>query len=135
MVTKPKIDEGHAFDWGKTSHDYAVYRPGYPTSFYTVLHALEIGTPGQHILDLGTGTGVLARAFTKQGAHVTGVDIAEAQISAAQQLAAQERLDIHFATCAAEEAEFPPQSFDIISCGQSWLYFDMQRMIPLVKTW
>jgi cyclopropane fatty-acyl-phospholipid synthase-like methyltransferase len=135
MITKTKIDEGHAFDWGKTSPDYAVYRPGYPASFYTVLQAVGIGTPGQDILDLGTGTGVLARAFAKQGAHVTGVDIAEAQISAAQQLATQDHLDIHFITSAAEEAKFSPQSFDIISCGQSWLYFDTQRMIPLVKTW
>ena len=28
MITKPSIDEGHAFDWGRTSLDYAVYRPG-----------------------------------------------------------------------------------------------------------
>jgi len=135
MITKTNIDEGHAFDWGKTSPDYAVYRPGYPASFYTVLQALGIGTLGQDILDLGTGTGVLARTFAKQGAHVTGVDIAEAQIVAAQQLAAQENLDIRFSTCAAEDAIFPAQSFDIISCAQSWLYFDTQRMIPLVKTW
>jgi len=50
-----------------------VYRPGYPASFYTVLQAVGIGRPGQHILDLGTGTGVLARAFAKQGAHVIGL--------------------------------------------------------------
>src|SRR5262249_23987275 len=135
MITKTNIDEGHAFDWGKTSPDYAVYRPGYPASFYTVLQGLGIGTPGQDILDLGTGTGVLARAFAKQGAHVTGVDIAEPPIIAAQQLAAQEQLDVHFMACAAEVAAFPSQSFDIISCGQSWLYFDTQRMIRLVKTW
>jgi cyclopropane fatty-acyl-phospholipid synthase-like methyltransferase len=135
MVAKPTIDEGRAFDWGRTSPDYAVYRPGYPTSFYTVLQAVGIGTDGQDILDLGTGTGVLARAFAKQSAHVIGIDIADAQIAAAQQLAVQEHLNIRFMTCAAEEAEFPPQSFNVISCGQSWLYFDVQRMIPLVKTW
>jgi SAM-dependent methyltransferase len=135
MITKPKIDEGRAFDWGRTSPDYAVYRPGYPGSFYTVLQAVGIGTDGQDILDLGTGTGVLARAFAQQGAHVIGIDIAQAQIAAAQQLAAQDHLDIRFVACAAEDAEFPPQSFDIISCGQSWLYFDTQRMIPLVRTW
>jgi cyclopropane fatty-acyl-phospholipid synthase-like methyltransferase len=135
MVTRPEIDGGTAFDWGKTSPDYAVYRPGYPKSFYAILQAVGIGAPGQHILDLGTGTGVLARAFARQGAHVTGIDIADAQIVAARQLAAQEQLDIRFVTYAAEEAEFPPQSFEIISCGQSWLYFDTQRMIPLVKTW
>jgi SAM-dependent methyltransferase len=135
MITKPKIDEGRAFDWGKTSQDYAVYRPGYPASFYTVLQAVGIGRPGQEILDLGTGTGVLARSFATQGAHVIGIDIAAAQIVAAQQLAAQDRLPIRFITGAAEAAEFPPQSFDIISCGQSWLYFDAQRLIPLVKKW
>ena len=135
MITKTDIDGGHAFDWGKTSPDYAVYRPGYPASFYTVLQAVGIGTPSQDILDLGTGTGVLARAFAQQGAHVIGIDIAEAQIVTARQLAAQEHLDIRFMTCAAEEAAFPPQSFEIISCGQSWLYFDTQRMLPLIKTW
>jgi SAM-dependent methyltransferase len=135
MVTKPQIDAGHAFDWGKTSHDYAVYRPGYPTSFYTILHAVGIGTRGQDILDLGTGTGVLARAFAKQGAGVVAIDIATEQIDAARQLAFQEHLDIRFLTSAAEALEFPPDAFDVISCGQSWLYFDHQRIIPLVKTW
>jgi 2-polyprenyl-3-methyl-5-hydroxy-6-metoxy-1,4-benzoquinol methylase len=135
MITKTNIDEGHAFDWGKTSPDYAVDRPGYPASFYPVLQAMGIGRPGQDVLDLGTGTGVLARAFARQGAHVTGIDIADAQIVTAQQLAAQEHLAIRWATCAAEDADFPPQSFDIISCGQSWLYFDTQRMLPLVKMW
>jgi hypothetical protein len=43
MITKTNIDEGRAFDWGKTSPDYAVYRPGYPASFYTVLQAVGIG--------------------------------------------------------------------------------------------
>ena len=90
MITKTDIDGGHAFDWGKTSPDYAVYRPGYPASFYTVLQAVGIGTLSQDILDLGTGTGVLARAFAQQGAHVIGIDIAEAQIVTARQLAAQE---------------------------------------------
>lgn len=135
MITKTNIDEGRACDWGKTAPAYAVYRPGYPASFYAILQAVGIGTRGQDILDLGTGTGVLARAFAKQGACVIAVDIAAAQIDAALHLAAQEHLTVHFATCAAEEMEFSPQSFDIISCGQSWLYFDIQRMIPLVKTW
>ena len=111
MITKTNIDEGRTFDWGKTSPDYAMYRPGYPASFYTVLQALGIGTRGQDILDLGTGTGVLARAFAKQGACVIALDIAEAQIDAARHLAVQEHLTVHFATCAAEEAEFYPRSF------------------------
>ena len=60
MIIKTNIDAGHAFDWGKTSPEYAVYRPGYPASFYTMLQAVGIGTSSQDILDLGTGTGVLS---------------------------------------------------------------------------
>ena len=47
----------------------------------------------------------------------------------------EEYSHINFATCAAEDAAFPAQFFDIISCGQSWLYSDTQWLIPLVTTW
>lgn len=126
------IDNEREFDWGKTSQDYARYRPGYPESFYDVLAALGIGKPRQKILDLGTGTGVLARAFAKRGALVTGVDIAANQIAEAQALATREGLDVTFHTCAAEAIDFPDASFDVIAAGQSWLYFDASVMIPKV---
>ena len=128
----PHIDNERPFDWGKTSQDYAEFRAGYPESFYDVLSALGIGRPGQRILDLGTGTGVLARAFARRGARVTGVDIAANQIAAAQDLAAREGLDIGFHVCAAEAVEFPEASFDVVTAGQSWLYFDAAAMIPNV---
>jgi SAM-dependent methyltransferase len=108
------------------------YRPGYPESFYDVLAALGIGRPRQKILDLGTGTGVLARAFAKRGARVTGVDISEDQIAEAKALAAQEGLEIAFSVCAAEDVDLPDASFEVIAAGQSWLYFDAAVMIPKV---
>jgi len=126
------IDNARAFDWGKTSQDYAAYRAGYPEAFYEVLVALGIGKPGQRILDLGTGTGVLARAFARRGAFVTGIDIAANQIAAASALAAQEGLDIAFHVCAAESIDFPEGSFEVIAAGQSWLYFDAAVMVPKV---
>jgi cyclopropane fatty-acyl-phospholipid synthase-like methyltransferase len=126
------IDNEREFDWGKTSQDYTAYRPGYPESFYDVLASLDIGKPGQKILDLGTGTGVLARAFAMRGACVTAVDISENQIAEAKVLAAKEKLNISFRVCAAEDIEFPNASFEVISAGQSWLYFDTFVMIPKV---
>ena len=97
-----------------------------------MLAALGIGKPGQRILDLGTGTGVLARAFARRGAVVTGVDIAANQIAAAQSLAAREGLDIALQVSPVEAVDFPDASFDVISAGQSWLYFDASAMIPKV---
>jgi SAM-dependent methyltransferase len=86
----PAHDGDRIIDWGKTSGDYSTYRPGPPPSFYTRLAALSVGLPQQRILDLGTGTGVVARQFALQGAHVTGIDISEEQIAAARALAADE---------------------------------------------
>jgi len=97
-----------------------------------MLAALGIGKPGQRILDLGTGTGELARAFAKRGARVVGVDIAANQIAAAQMLAARDHLDAKFHVRAAEDVEFADASFDIISAGQSWQYFDTAVVVPKV---
>jgi len=35
---------------------------------------------GESVLDLGAGSGIIARRFAKQGAHVTGLDFSEAMI-------------------------------------------------------
>lgn len=125
-------DKGRRIDWGKTSDDYAVYRAGYPDSFYERITALGIGRPGQRLLDLGTGTGVLARAFAQRGCDVTGVDISPEQIETARRLAGEEGLAADFQVAPAEETALPNRAFDAITSAQSWLYFDRTRAIPEV---
>lgn len=131
-MKRDDIDGGREFDWGRTSKQYSAYRPGYPEAFYDTLAALGIGTAGQHILDLGTGTGVLARAFATNGARVIGVDIAANQIEEARMLARASELDARFEVSRAEDIEFPADSFDIVSAGQSFLYFDADVLVPKV---
>jgi ubiquinone/menaquinone biosynthesis C-methylase UbiE len=99
----PAHDGDRIIDWGKTSDDYSIYRPGPPLSFYARLAALGVGLPEQHILDLGTGTGVIARQFARQGAQVTGIDISEEQLAAARQLTSDE-----LRAPATESARQPP---------------------------
>ena len=55
MLTVTNIDEGHAFDWGKTSLDYAGYRPGYPASFYTVSRQWVLAHPDKTFWIAGLG--------------------------------------------------------------------------------
>jgi 2-polyprenyl-3-methyl-5-hydroxy-6-metoxy-1,4-benzoquinol methylase len=93
-----EVDGGIGADWGKTSRDYAEHRPGPPLSFYQKLAALEIGLPGQTVLDLGTGTGVIARQMARQGCKVWATHISDTQVKMAQTLATEENLDITFAT-------------------------------------
>jgi len=129
----PQHDGPNKIDWGKTSNDYATHRPGPPLSFYHRLAALGVGLPGQSILDLGTGTGVLARQFAGQGAIVSGIDISAEQIAAARELATEEGLDVRFVVGHAEELPFQDSEFDIATANQSWLYFDKSRMVPELR--
>ena len=128
------IDPGKTIDWGNTTEDYAKYRPGPPQTFYDKLRALDVGLPEQSILDLGTGTGVLAREFAKRAAkHVCGTDISEVQITMAKELAEKSRLQVRFEVAPAERQPFGEKEFDVISANQCWLYFDKTKAIPEVK--
>ncbi len=126
------IDPGMNVDWGKTSLDYAKYRAGPPPSLYQKLFRLNVGTPSQKILDLGTGTGVLARQFAKQGCEVVGTDISPEQIKMAETLAALDNLKIEFKTIPTEEIHFD-KKFDAIAASQCFLYFDKSKVVPLIK--
>ena len=118
------IDKGKAFDWGKTSSDYAKYRDIYPQEFYDYILSLGLCKDGQRVLDLGTGTGVLPRNMYRYGAEWTGTDIAENQIAQAKALAKEAGMNIEFFTCRAEEVSFPENTFDVITACQCIWYFD-----------
>lgn len=122
-------DGSKAIDWGKTSDDYSTYRPGPPPSFYSRLAALGVGLAGQTILDLGTGTGVLARQFARQQSVVYGVDKSAEQVAMANQLAEQEGLPATFGIHCAEDLPWQDAVFDVATANQCWLYFDKERAI------
>ncbi len=91
-----KIDGGKPFDWGLTSTDYAKYRDIYPELLYHALHQMGIGNKGQHILDIGTGTGVLPRHMARYGARFTGMDLSEAQLKQERDLTVAAGLSIDY---------------------------------------
>ncbi len=62
-------------DFGKTASDYARYRVPFAPRLIDRLCALGIGTPGQRIMDVGAGTGLLASPFSDRGANVTCIDL------------------------------------------------------------
>jgi SAM-dependent methyltransferase len=127
------IDAGRPIDWGKTSIDYAQHRPGPPPSFYAKLAALGVGLGGQRVLDLGTGTGVVARELAQRGCLVAGVDVSAGQIRAARELAAAEGPAVDFRVAPAEAMPFGGGQFDVVMANQCWQYFDLARVIPELR--
>jgi SAM-dependent methyltransferase len=117
-----------AIDFGRTTEDYTRYRPGFPPLFYAKLRERDLLRAGLRVLDLGTGTGVIARSIAEMGCLVTGVDISAEQLSAAQELDRQRGVHVDYLCRAAENTDLPDRSFDLIIAGQSWHWFNRLRV-------
>jgi len=111
-------------DFGKTAKDYGQYRSGFPDELYTRLGHFGVGRRGQRVLDLGTGTGTLARGFALRGCTVTGLDKSTALIAEARRLDAAAGVSIEYVAAPAEASGFPDASLDGVSAGQCWHWFD-----------
>jgi SAM-dependent methyltransferase len=79
-------------------------------------------SPGDRVLDVACGTGVVARtAATRSGtaANVTGTDVNSGMLKAAAQFAAEAGLaDITWLECDAAAMPLPDASFDVVLCQQ-----------------
>lgn len=110
-------------DFGRTASDYARYRTVFPPELFTRLAALQVGLPGQRVVDLGTGTGVLARGFAAAGCRVTGVDIAPEMLAQAQ------GDGVTYRVAPAEDTGLSAHAWDVVSAGQCWHWFDQPRAV------
>ncbi len=114
-------------DFGLTADDYARHRAGFPSSFFERLQHWRIGAPGQTVVDLGTGTGTLARGFAQRGCRVVGIDPSESLLAQARQLSEQQGLDVDYRVGIAEATGLSDESADVVTAGQCWHWFDGPR--------
>lgn len=121
------------YNFGLTAQDYAKHRAGFPDEFFDRVFADGIVNPNASLLDLGTGTGTLARGFATRGCSVIGLDISAQLLEQAKDLSLQQGLGIQFRLGKAEETGFPDESFDVVSAGQCWHWFDRPRAAQEVK--
>lgn len=131
-IRNKQIDHGKAFDWGRTSADYAKFRDIYPKAFYAKLAELSLGLKGQRALDLGTGTGVIPRNMYSYGAKWTGADISENQIQYAKRLSDASGMNIEYIVASAEQVDYPDATFDVITACQCFMYFDKAVVLPKI---
>ncbi len=111
-------------DFGLTANDYARHRAGFPESFFERIALYNVGCHGQVVVDVGTGTGTLARGFARRGCVVTGIDPAANMLEQAKQLSVVEGVSIDYRMATAEATGLEDESADTVSAGQCWHWFD-----------
>jgi SAM-dependent methyltransferase len=110
-----------AESFGEDADRYDRARPRYPEALVTrALAAIgpAAAAGGPRILDVGCGTGIVARQFREAGCAVLGVEIDERMAEAAR------RTGIAVEVAAFEQWDPARRSFDAVVCGQAWHWID-----------
>lgn len=112
-------------DFGRYSDDYAAHRPGLPASFYQRIDAIA-RIEGSRSLDLATGPGTIALELGALGSDVVGIDVSAEQIATAKRVSRERNLEdkVHFRVAGAENTGLDASSFDLVTAGQCWHWFD-----------
>jgi len=91
-----------------------------PTAVFTTPVAGQLVTfagiaPGENVLDVGTGTGVVAITAARAGAWVTGLDLTPALLDQARENARIAQMpQIVWTEGDAENLPYPDASFDVV---------------------
>ncbi len=84
-------------------------------------------------LDLGTGTGSLALGLAKRGLDVVGLDPSTALLEVARRRASELGVAVRFVEGAAENTQVDAATFDIVTAGQCWWWFDAELTVAEAK--
>lgn len=106
--------------------NYVKYRPHYPVAIWQCLQEVYGLTATAVIGDIGSGTGILAELFLKQGNPVYGVEPNKEMREAGESYLSQYP---HFTSVngTAEATTLPDQSVDFVTAGQAFHWFDGEK--------
>ena len=111
----PNSIEDSTARFSQRVENYARYRPGYPAAPIELLARESRLGPGSLVADIGSGTGLLARAFMDAGYDVIGVEPNREMREAGVCRAVDGR---------AEATTLPAACADLIVAGQAFHWFN-----------
>ncbi len=104
-----------------------------------VLPLLDLAAlrPGERVLDLATGTGVVARLAARRvtpGGAVTGLDLNDEMLKVARELPLPPALQIEWRHGSALALPFDDGAFDVVVCQQGFQFFpDRMRALQEMR--
>lgn len=120
-------------DFGKAAADYGTFRAGFPDTLFERLREFGVGLAGQTVVDLGTGTGTLARGFALRGCTAIGLDPDARMLAQARVLDQRAGAAVTYVQATAEATGLSPGTADSVTAGQCWHWFDRSRAIEEAK--
>jgi SAM-dependent methyltransferase len=122
-----KAREVAMVDFGRTACDYVLHRAGFPDRFFERLFEDRIVVERDRVLDVGTGTGTIARGLARRGVTVTGLDPSRALLDQAISLDREAGVEIRYVEATAEKTGLPGGTFDVVTAGQCWHWFERDK--------
>ena len=115
LPSEPHRARQVAESFGTDPDRYDRTRPRYPD---TLVQAIIAAGPGRDVLDVGCGTGIVARQLQAAGCRVLGVD-ADARMA---EFARRHGVDVEVARF--EDWPAAGRVFDVVVAGQTWHWVD-----------
>lgn len=120
-------------NFGPVASDYGRYRAGFPQSFFKRLFADGWVQPTDRVLDLGTGTGTIARGLALRGCRATGIDSEQHLLTEAARLDREAATGVVYVEGHAEDTGLPSRSFEVVTAGQCWHWFDRSKAVEEIS--
>jgi ubiquinone/menaquinone biosynthesis C-methylase UbiE len=111
---------------------YDRYRLDYPPRLLARVAALAGLTPGDRVLDLGTGTGMLAIGFAKAGMAVTALDPEPEMLAAAAAKAEEAGVTVDFRPGGSADLDSNLGAFRLAVMGRSFHWMDRAATLAML---
>ncbi|MEK6805424.1 MAG: bifunctional 2-polyprenyl-6-hydroxyphenol methylase/3-demethylubiquinol 3-O-methyltransferase UbiG [Pseudomonadota bacterium] len=106
----------HAAHWWNPQGEMAALHHINPVRLRYIARCVG-GLKDKTALDIGCGGGLLSEAMAKEGAQVTGIDLATEALEAARHHAAETDTKLEYHSIAAEDlAKESPSHYDLVTC-------------------
>jgi ubiquinone/menaquinone biosynthesis C-methylase UbiE len=115
-----------------TAAFYERYRLDYPTRLLTRVADLLALKPGDAVLDLGCGTGMLGIGFAKLGMAVTAMDPEPDMLAAAKAAAQAAAVTVHFVQAGSHDLAPGMGSFRLVAMGRSFHWMDRAATLDML---